>query len=175
MDSGKIVVLTGNGKGKTTSALGIGFKHWIKGKRVLVLQFIKGERQYGELVTAANLNDNFTIKQMGKGFVKGADEEVIKMHQQYANTALNEALRELKSGKNDIIVLDEINYAVHFNLISEEQVLELLNQKPDNVILLLTGRYARDNIINKADEVYEFKDIKHYATVGMLARKGIEF
>lgn len=175
MYQGKVIVITGNGKGKTTSALGLGFKYWLEGKKVLFLQFIKGERQYGELKAAALMGDDFVIRQMGLGFVRNADEEALRLHRQYAANALEEALKEITSGKFDIIVLDEINYAVYFKLVTEEQVADLIKQKPPGLTLVLTGRYAGDKVLDDADEAYEFKEIKHPAAVEIMARQGIEY
>lgn len=175
MSAGKVIVLTGNGKGKTTSALGRCLKGWLEGKKVLVLQFIKGEKSYGELMTQENLGNSFKIKQVGLGFVKNSDKHPFERHKQYAARGLDEALHEVRSNLYDIVVLDEINYAVHFDLVSEKQVIDVIEQKPSNLTLILTGRYARDLIIEKSDEVYEFAEIKHHASQGIMARQGIEY
>ncbi|MFZ5650448.1 MAG: cob(I)yrinic acid a,c-diamide adenosyltransferase [Bacillota bacterium] len=171
---GNVVVITGNGKGKTTSALGRCLEGWLKGKKVMILQFIKGEKSYGELKLPDMLGDTFGIKQTGLGFVRNSDH-AIEQHRQNALKALDEARRLIKSNTYDILVLDEINYAVHFNLLTEEQVIETIDQKPDSLMIIMTGRYARDAIIGKSDEVYEFKEIKHYSSAGVLAREGIEY
>lgn len=88
---------------------------------------------------------------------------------------MDEALKEIKSNHYDIIVLDEINYAIHFNLLTEEQVIGVIGQKPDNLTLILTGRYARRSVIERSDEAYEFVEVKHYSTKGIMARQGIEY
>ncbi|MHB8918945.1 MAG: cob(I)yrinic acid a,c-diamide adenosyltransferase [Desulfocucumaceae bacterium] len=175
MSSGKVTVLTGNGKGKTTSALGRCLEGWLDGKKVLVLQFIKGDSTYGELRLQGCAGDAFRIKQAGLGFVKNSDKHPFEDHRQQALRALGEALTEIRSNRYNIVVLDEINYAVHFNLLSESQVIEVIDQKPPGLDLILTGRYARDTVMDRADEVFEFREIKHYASRGVPARQGIEF
>lgn len=175
MSPGRIIILTGNGKGKTTSALGRCFKGWTEGKKILFLQFIKGDRSYGELKALEQLGESFKIKQLGLGFVKNSDKHSFELHHECAQRAFNEAVQEVKSSHYDIIVLDEINYAVHFGLISEEQVVSLLEQKPAELTLILTGRYARSRILEKSGEVIEFREARHYAAKGIIARPGIEF
>lgn len=172
---GKVIILTGNGKGKTTSALGRCLMEWLSGKKVMVLQFIKGDRSYGEMKLQASLGDSFEIRQAGLGFVRNSGQAGLERHRNQAIMALEEALDILKSNKYDIVVLDEINYAVHFNLLTEAQVIDVIEQKPENTVLVITGRYARESIIEKSDEVYEFKEIKHCSSSGIMAREGIEY
>lgn len=173
--NGNVIVITGNGKGKTTSALGRCLEGWLKGKKVMVLQFIKGEKSYGELKLPEMLGNSFSIRQTGLGFVRNSDRQAFEQHRQNALKALDEARRLIRSNEYDIIVLDEINYAVHFNLLTEEQVIETIVEKPDSLMLIMTGRYARDSIIGRSDEVYEFREIKHYSSAGIMAREGIEY
>ncbi len=172
---GLILVNTGNGKGKTTAALGLGVRAWGQGFKVLVVQFIKGNWKYGELKTAEALGPNFVIRQMGEGFVRNAKDDDKEAHRLVAEEALQEARQELLSEKWDMIILDEINYAIKFGILSLEAVLELLEAKPDAVHLVLTGRDARPEIIDKADLVTEMKEIKHPYKKGIKAQKGIEF
>ncbi|MDF2634306.1 MAG: cob(I)alamin adenosyltransferase [Pelosinus sp.] len=172
---GLILVNTGNGKGKTTAALGLGVRAWGQGFKVLVVQFIKGNWKYGELKTAESLGPNFVIRQMGEGFVRNAKDDDKEAHRLVAKEALQEARQELLSEKWDMIILDEINYAIKFGILSLEAVLELLEAKPDAVHLVLTGRDARPEIIDKADLVTEMKEIKHPYKKGIKAQKGIEF
>ncbi|MHB1043398.1 MAG: cob(I)yrinic acid a,c-diamide adenosyltransferase [Eubacteriales bacterium] len=174
MCTGKVIIYTGNGKGKTTSALGLGFNRWAKGEKVLVLQFIKGGRSYGELNAIRTLGDSFKIKQMGLGFVRN-DKKNFSLHKKYASSALDQAVIEITSGEYDMIILDEINYAIYFGLLTEEQVAQAIKQKPPNLTLVLTGRYVRDSIIGLADEVYELMDIKHHSRQGLFAVKGIDY
>jgi len=172
---GLILVNTGNGKGKTTAALGMGMRAWGQGMRVLVLQFIKGNWKYGELEAAERMGADFVIRQMGEGFVKGCSEEGMKEHQNAALEALETASAEMVAGQWDMVILDEINYAIKFGLVSVKKVLALLNNKPASLHIVLTGRDAHADIIEIADLVTEMKEIKHPYKQGIKAQKGIEF
>jgi cob(I)alamin adenosyltransferase len=172
---GLILVNTGNGKGKTTAALGLGLRAWGQGFKVLVVQFIKGNWKYGELQTAKALGPNFVIRQMGEGFVRKATDDDKEAHRLAAAEALQQARQEITSKQWDMIILDEINYAIKFGILSLEAVLELLEAKPEALHLVLTGREARPEIIDKADLVTEMKEIKHPYKKGIKAQKGIEF
>lgn len=172
---GLIIVHTGNGKGKTTAALGMGLRAWGQGMRVLVMQFIKGGWKYGELQAAEKLGPNFVIRQMGEGFVKNAKDDELEEHRAAAKQALQEAGRQIVSGNWDTVILDEINYAVKFGLVSAAEVLDLLAAKPPAVHVILTGRDADPLIIEKANLVTEMKEIKHPYKEGIKAQKGIEF
>ncbi len=170
---GFIQVYTGNGKGKTTAALGLCLRAAGWGYRSYIGQFLKGQ-DYGELHSIKKFGDLIVIEQFGKkGFIhieKGPDEEDIKL----AKSGLERCMSEMKSGKFRIIVLDEINIAIYFNLISEEEINAFLDEKPEDVEVILTGRYAPQSIIERADLVTEMKEIKHYYQKGIEARKGIE-
>ncbi|HWR44892.1 cob(I)yrinic acid a,c-diamide adenosyltransferase [Sporomusa sp.] len=172
---GLIIVNTGNGKGKTTAALGLGMRAWGQGYKVLVLQFIKGNWKYGELQAAERMGADFVIRQMGEGFVRNVKGDALVDHKDAAEDALCNARIEMMSGKWDMIILDEINYAIKFGLVSVEAVLELLEAKPQSQHLVLTGRDARQEIIDKADLVTEMREIKHPYKKGIQAQKGIEF
>lgn len=172
---GLILVNTGNGKGKTTASLGMAFRAWGQGMKVLVLQFIKGGWKYGELKAVEKLGPNFEIRQMGEGFIKGADDKSLDEHRHAAQEALNAARTEVSSGKYDLIILDEILYAIHYGLVALDDVLALLDHKPENLHLVLTGRNAPQEIIERADLVTEMREIKHPYTQGISAQKGIEF
>lgn len=172
---GLIIINTGNGKGKTTAALGLGMRAWGQGLRVLVLQFIKGNWKYGELQAAERMGADFVIRQLGEGFVGNAQDDEKADHQEAAQQALADAKTEILSGNWDMIILDEINYAVKFGLISWEEVAGLLAIKPPLLHLVLTGRDAHPEIIDRADLVTEMKEIKHPYKKGIKAQKGIEF
>ncbi len=174
-EKGLIIVHTGNGKGKTTAALGMGMRAWGQGMRVLVVQFIKGNWKYGELQAAERMGSDFVIRQMGEGFVKGCKEEEVPDHKSAAAEALQAAKLEMASGNWDMIILDEINYAIKFDLVSVDVVLEILKVKPPSLHLILTGRDAHADIIEIADLVTEMKEIKHPYKKGIKAQKGIEF
>lgn len=172
---GLVMVFTGNGKGKTTSALGMALRAWGQGMRVLVLQFIKGGWRYGELEAAARLGERFEMRQAGEGFISGSDEVSMEKHRQAAGKALKEAAAAISSGNYDLIILDEINYALDYGLISKEEVIKLVRAKPPRLHLALTGRNAPPEIIELADLVTEMKEIKHPFARGIKAQKGIEF
>lgn len=172
---GLIIVHTGNGKGKTTASLGLGLRAWGQGFKVLILQFIKGNWKYGELKAAEALGSNFVMRQMGEGFVRNSTEDSLTDHRQAAEEALQVARKEITSEEWDLIILDEINYAIKFGVLSLESVLEVLEVKPESLHLVLTGREARDEIIAKADLVTEMKEIKHPYKKGIKAQRGIEF
>jgi len=171
---GLIIIHTGDGKGKTTAALGLAIRAWGNGLRILVLQFIKGGWKYGELKTMEQLAPRLKVKQCGEGFTQRNEEDKEK-HRVAAQQALKEAESEICSDHWEMIILDEINYAVKFNLIKEAEVLHLLEIKPEKLHLVLTGRDALPTIIQKADLVTEMKEVKHPYKKGIKAQKGIEF
>ncbi|MDD2553114.1 MAG: cob(I)yrinic acid a,c-diamide adenosyltransferase [Desulfotomaculaceae bacterium] len=173
--SGLILVNTGNGKGKTTAALGMALRAWGQGMKVLVLQFIKGGWKYGELKAAEKIGPNFEIRQMGEGFIKGPGDQSLEEHRHAALEALAAAKTEISSGKYDLIILDEILYAMNYGLVSLPDALELMAKKPEGLHLVLTGRNAPPEIIEGADLVTEMREIKHHYTKGIPAQKGIEF
>ena len=175
-NKGLIIVHTGNGKGKTTAALGLAMRAWGDGLRVLILQFIKGGWQYGEIHTIeqlATLEGRIELRRLGKGFVQGAEDKTA--HIVAAQEALAEAKKEFHLGNYDLIILDEINYAVKFGLLDIAEVLDLLAQKPEKLHVVLTGREAKAELIEQADLVTEMKMIKHPFQQGIKAQKGIEF
>ncbi|MCX5862706.1 MAG: cob(I)yrinic acid a,c-diamide adenosyltransferase [Desulfomonile sp.] len=171
---GKIQVFTGEGKGKTTAALGLALRAIGRGHKVFIVQFLKAPDTSGEQIAAQSLAPMITIKPMGrKGFIfrRGCEPQDVEMAEQ----ALEEARSAMLNGAFDVIVLDEVNCAIHLGLIDVTDVLDFMNSKPDNVELVLTGRYARPEIINRADVVLEMKQIKHHFDQGVKARKGIEY
>lgn len=172
---GLVLINIGNGKGKTTAALGMALRAWGQGMKILVLQFIKGGWKYGELKAAEKLGENFEIRQMGEGFIKGADGNSLEEHRHAAGEALKAAGTEINYGKYDMIILDEIIYAIHYGLVALDDVLILLDRKPESLHLVLTGRNAPPELIERADLVSEIKEIKHPYTQGIPAQKGIEF
>ena len=172
MTQGLLMVHTGDGKGKTTAALGLAVRAFGAGLRVLILQFIKGGQSYGELEALKKFYPQVQIKQCGLGFTSQGDK---LEHKKLAKETLQLARKEILSGDWDLIILDEINYAVKFNLISESEMLELVKLKPANLHLLLTGRDATEKLIEVADLVTEMKLIKHPFNAGIKAQRGIEF
>ena len=173
---GLILVHTGDGKGKTTAGLGLALRAWGSGLRVLILQFIKGGWKYGELEAIerlGQLDGRIEIRPLGFGLMR-SDEDREK-HIRAAAKALQESERMMVSGQYDLIIFDEINYAVKFGLISLDDVLALLDKKPEKLHVLLTGRDARPELIERADLVTEMKLVKHPYQQGIKAQLGIEF
>jgi len=172
---GLIIVNTGPGKGKTTAAMGTAFRAVGNGMKVLMLQFLKGSWHYGELDAAKQFGDNWVMKQMGRGFVKvgGAetDPEDIKMVEQ----AWDEAREAILSGKWDLVVLDEINYAIGYGMLDPGIVAETLRSRPEMVHVILTGRNAHPTLVELADTVTEMREVKHAYQKGILAQRGIEY
>jgi len=171
--TGCIQVYTGNGKGKTTAALGLAFRAAGRGQRTYIAQFLKGQPT-GEIEAARKLAPLILIEQFGReGFITvrdaPEDEDVSR-----AKAGLARALEAMLSGEFRIVVLDEINTAVHFNILLEPDVLAFIGQRPPDVELVLTGRYAPVAFIDRADLVTEMKEIKHYFDKGLRAREGIE-
>lgn len=173
LERGLIQLYTGNGKGKTTAALGLCFRAAGHGLKSFIIQFMKGQIVYGELNSAKLTNGLITIEQMGRpDFVSKENPEKIDI--EMAQDALRLAEKIIKSGEYDIVVLDEINVAADFNLIDKKEVIRILKEKPANVELILTGRYAPQEFIDIADLVSEVREIKHYYAKGIDARDGIE-
>ena len=170
---GLIHVYTGNGKGKTTSALGLGLRAAGHGFRVLMVQFMKGDPSYGEVIAVSKI-DNFNLIQSGlPTFVKKGEpsEEDLVL----AKAGFEKCYEAVTTGTYDIVIMDEINVAVNYGLIPLGDVLNLIDEKSKDVELILTGRYADKKIIEKADLVSEVQEIKHPFTKGIPARRGVDF
>ncbi len=172
---GLIIVNTGPGKGKTTAAMGTAFRAVGNGMKVLMLQFLKGSWHYGELDAAKAFGENFVMKQMGRGFVKVGGAETDPADIKMVEEAWQEARVAILSGKWDLIILDEINYAIGYGMLDPAKVVETLQQKPPMVHVILTGRNAHPSIIEIADTVTEMKQVKHAYEKGVLAQRGIEY
>jgi len=171
VNKGYVQVYTGNGKGKTTAAFGLALRAVCAGKKVFIGQFVKG-MQYSELKVVEYL-PNLEIEQFGRGcfiYDQPAAEDI-----RLARKGLERCQAILKEGRYDVVILDEINIAMYFKLFSVEAVLDMLTNRARHTEVVLTGRYAPEEIINAADLVTEMKEIKHYYTVGVEAREGIEF
>ncbi|CAH2030189.1 cob(I)yrinic acid a,c-diamide adenosyltransferase [Trichlorobacter ammonificans] len=172
LELGTVQIYTGNGKGKTTAALGLSLRAVGRGLSVCFFQFIKGGGPYGEQLAADRLAPLFTVIQTGRpGWVNTKD---ITEDRHRAQEALEQAKQLLVSGKYDLFVCDEILGAIGFGLLEVEQVLELISLRPAAVELVLTGRNADQRLIDAADLVTEMREIKHYYRAGVAARTGIE-
>lgn len=173
---GLVIVYTGGGKGKTTAALGLALRAVGYKKKVKIIQFIKGTWRSGELESLRRLYPQIEVVLAGKGFVKiQNDKRPFREHLQAAQEALRLAQKTVRSKKYDVVILDEINYAVKGNLISIKDVLNLIKTKPSSVHLVLTGNFASPQVIKKADLVTEMKEIKHPVHKGIKAQKGIDY
>jgi cob(I)alamin adenosyltransferase len=172
---GLLMVFTGNGKGKTSAAMGTAFRAVGSGFKVLMIQFIKGSWHYGELDAANMLGDGFQIRPMGRGFVKVGTEKPDSEDVRLVEEAWRTSVEAMSSGKYDMVVLDEINYAIHYGMISIDRVVADLQARPENVHVICTGRNAHERLIEAADLVSEIKEIKHPYHKGILAQRGIEY
>jgi len=197
---GLILINTGPGKGKTTAALGTAFRASGNGMRVLFLQFLKGSWHYGELDAAETLNtaltpgapfiersemsgdekststiQNFVIRQLGRGFVKIGGAETDPEDIRLVEEAWAESAAAILSGEWDLVVLDEINYAIGYKMLSPEAVADVLRRKPEMTHVILTGRNAHPLLVELADTVTEMREVKHAYQKGILAQRGIEF
>jgi cob(I)alamin adenosyltransferase len=172
LKKGFIHVYTGNGKGKTTAAIGLGIRAIGAGLKVIMIQFMKG-RRYSEIDVLQHIK-NFTVVQFGRDeFVSKEKPEQIDID--LAKKGLIYARDFIQKGQYDLVILDEINVAIDFNLISLGDVIDLLENKPESLELVLTGRYASPEIIKHADIVSEILEIKHPYQKGVQSRKGIDW
>ncbi|MGA3213523.1 MAG: cob(I)yrinic acid a,c-diamide adenosyltransferase, partial [Terriglobales bacterium] len=172
---GLIIVNTGPGKGKTTAAMGTALRAVGQGMRVLMLQFIKGSWHYGELDAVKAFGDKFIMKQMGRGFVKVGGAETDPEDVRMVEEAWEEANQAIGSGEWDLVILDEINYAISYGMLDASKVVESLREKPEMVHVILTGRNAHPAIIEVADTVTEMRQVKHAYEKGVMAQRGIEY
>jgi cob(I)alamin adenosyltransferase len=168
-----IEIYTGNGKGKTTAAIGSAFRAIGHGLKVIMIQFMKGQISYGELEAARQLS-NFTIEQYGRPeFVnpENPDDEDIRL----AQDGLTRAKEVIDTHEYDMVILDEINVAVSFGLIKKEEIIELIKSTPADIELILTGRYMPEDFIQFADLVSEVREVKHHFQKGTPPKPGVEF
>ena len=191
---GLILINTGPGKGKTTAALGTAFRAAGNGMRVLFLQFLKGSWHYGELDAAQALNaalcpplgtavspdpnppaEHFVIKQLGRGFVKVGGAETDPEDIRMVEEAWAESAAAILSGDWDLVVLDEVNYAIGYKMLDPAIVADVLRHKPEMTHVILTGRNAHPLLVELADTVTEMREVKHAYQKGILAQRGIEF
>jgi len=168
-----IQIYTGNGKGKTTAALGLALRAVGHGKRVIMIQFMKGKINYGELKAVRYLK-NFKIEQFGRSDFVDRDNPA-KIDIELAKKGFERAKQVIKSKKYDIVILDELNVAVDYGLIPVKEVLELLKKIPRKMEIIITGRYIPEEFKKNADLISEICEVKHYFQKGVKARKGIEY
>lgn len=176
LKNGYVQVYTGNGKGKTTAAVGLAVRAAGNGYNVFMVQFLKGGKT-GEIESAKKLAPYFNIFRFEKkrGFFWTLNEEEKIELKEEIQKGYEFCMETLKEGKCDILIMDEVMGALNNGLISEEQLIELIDNKPVNIELILTGRDVPKTIIDKANLVTEMKDIKHYFNEGVPSREGIEF
>src|SRR3972149_7932551 len=174
--TGLVIVITGNGKGKTTSALGIALRAAGYNMRVCIICFIKGDMYSGEFDGVKKLSPDIDIHVTGRGFVGILNSPYsFEEHRASAQNGLMLAMEKMVSGIIDILILDEINNAIDLGLVDLHQILELIDKKPQFMHLILTGRGARHEVIEKAHTVTEMKEIKHSFSLGIEPQKGIDY
>jgi cob(I)alamin adenosyltransferase len=173
---GLVVVLTGTGKGKTTSAMGMALRAVGHGLKVCIIQFMKGDMFSGEKDAVRRLAPQVELHMTGKGFcgIRG-NPYPFEEHRANAQEAMRLAKEKMLSGQFDVIILDEINNALHLKLLDLPQVLSLLDQKPTLLHLILTGRDADPAVIERADTVTEMREIKHAYRQDIEPQKGIDY
>jgi cob(I)alamin adenosyltransferase len=172
---GLLLIHTGAGKGKTTAALGTAMRAAGNDMRVLVLQFLKGSWHYGELDAAERFGGDLVIRQMGRGFVKVGGAETDPEDLRMVQAAWDDALAAMQSGEWDLLVLDEINYAIGYGMLDPATVAAALAARPPMLHVILTGRNAHPLLVELADTVTEMREVKHAYSKGILAQRGIEF
>jgi len=173
MKKGLIQVYTGNGKGKTTAALGLALRAVGHEMKVLMVQFMKGNDRSGEVESAKRLSPYFTLVQAGRAtFISKSHPDPEDLH--LARKGFSIARNAIQNRQYDIVILDEINLAIDYGLLPLNDLLEIMDSKPETVELILTGRNVNEAILERADLVTEMVDIKHYYEKGVPAREGIE-
>jgi len=176
LDKGMIQVYTGDGKGKTTAAIGQGIRAYGNGLRVVMIQFLKSN-ETGELNVLRNLGDNFKLVRLEKkrGFVWTLKSEEMEELKKEVIEEYNYAKEVLVNDLCDVLILDEVMGVLKNNFLSEDDVLELIKSKQNHVEVILTGRNVPEKIAGYADLITEMKEVKHYFSKGVNARKGIEY
>jgi len=174
---GLILINTGEGKGKTTAALGLALRAAGHNQKVLIIQFIKGCFETGEFKIIKKLEPLIEIERLGKGFIRFKNGKPAPTRTQVVNASksFEYACEKVKSDKYDMIILDEIINLIGYGLLRIEDAIDLIKNKPKKLCMVLTGRNAPPELINIADTVTEMKDIKHAFRTGIRARKGIEY
>jgi len=172
-NKGLLIVMTGNGKGKTTSALGMAFRALGHGFPVCMVQFIKGSWKYGELISAKKFKGLFDLHVMGRGFTWKSDD--LEKDKASAKEAWEYAKEIIKEGKHHLVILDELTYLITYNMVDIQDILKALLSRPSDMHIVVTGRGADKQLIDAADMVTEMRDIKHPYSKGIKAQRGIEY
>ena len=173
---GLLIIYTGNGKGKTTAAMGTAVRAVGQGFRVLMVQFIKGSWHYGELDAAKMLGEGrFDIRPMGRGFVKAGSEQPSPEDVEAARKAWQYGREQMFSRQYQLVIFDEVNYAIHYGMLDVAEVKEALAGRPQDVHVILTGRNAHPDLVEMADLVTEMKQLKHPFEAGVRAQRGIDY
>lgn len=170
---GLLLLFTGNGKGKTTAAFGLAFRALGHGHTVRMIQFIKGNLQCGELLAAKRFDDLFEVHVMGRGFTWKSDD--LEKDIALAREGWEFARQSIEEGAAQLIILDELTYLIRYEMISEEEVIQTLVNRPPHVHVVITGRDATERLRETCDLVTEMREIKHPYAQGIHAQKGIEF
>lgn len=173
MTTGLTIIFTGNGKGKTTAALGQALRAAGHGKKIAIIQFIKERTDTGEALALAALGDRIELHVTGSGFSWAQRDQTA--FKEVAQAGWRLAQEKIASGNYDLIVLDELTYLIHFELVPEAEVLAAIAAKPPRLHLIITGRHAGPGLIAAADLVTEMREIKHPYQRGITAQAGIEF
>lgn len=172
-EKGFVQIYTGNGKGKSTAAIGQAVRAAGYDLKTYIAQFMK-EYPYNELISLKHLSEWITIEQFGGDEFVYKKELPGKVELDKAKKGLQTAKEKMLSGDYDLIILDEAIVAIYFKLIKTKDLIEIINAKPENLELILTGRYCPDELIDLADLVTEMKELKHYYQKGVTSRRGIE-
>ena len=173
MKKGLLVVFTGDGKGKTTAALGLAMRALGHKCRVGMVQFIKGSWKSGELISVKRFDDLMDIYTLGRGFL--LDAEDIEKDKEAAKEAWEFAKDIIVKSKYDIVILDELTYLIKYKMVEEDEVIDFLIKKPNKLHIVITGRDASSRLVEVADMVTEMKEIKHPLNRGIKCQKGIEY
>lgn len=170
---GLLMVHTGNGKGKTTAALGLAMRALGHGLPVLIIQFIKGSWKYGELKSAEKFKNNLELYVVGEGFTWQSDD--LEKDIKAAKNGWEKAKSFINEGRHHLVILDEFTYAMNYSMVDKEEAIKVFKNKPEKMHVLVTGRDAPEELIEIADLVTEMKEIRHPYKKGIKAQKGIEF
>ncbi len=173
MTKGLLSVFTGDGKGKTTAALGVTFRALGHGQKVCFIQFIKGRWQSGEAIWSERFPGLLGFHVMGRGFTWKSED--MEKDRQAAREAWDFAVGMINGNTWDVIVLDELTYLIHYAMIPEEEILEVFSGKPASLHLIITGRYASEGLLQAADLVTEMRAVRHPFTSGIKAQKGFDY